>query len=191
MSVVLADLFEYKKVKVKDLKEWEDNPRFHTKSGLVSLKESIKSIGFGRFMFVDKDLTIVGGHARKKILIDIGVDEIEVKIAKKKLSKSNFKKVALLTNQIWSCFNYEELNDNIKAEDLLSFGLSSRVVDLEEENFGSDSIGGFIKKISILFKFDSEEDRDLMSEIMILLTKKYPNKDNDTERFIEFLKDVL
>jgi site-specific DNA-methyltransferase (adenine-specific) len=107
----LIKKFAVKTVKVEDLKEWEINPRIHSEKGLYDVKASISKFGMAALMYCDSDLTIIGGHARKKVLIELGVEEVKCWVAKKKLPEKEFKALALLSNQIFSSFNQQKVNE--------------------------------------------------------------------------------
>lgn len=71
---------EFKKIKTADLKPAEYNPRKDLQPGdyqYECLKVSIEEFGYVDPIIVNKDLTVVGGHQRLKVLIDMGYTEVE------------------------------------------------------------------------------------------------------------------
>lgn len=66
------------RIKVSDLKDYEGNPRIITEKGIDDLKESISKFGVAEPIIVNKDYTIIGGHARKKTLEILKITDVIV-----------------------------------------------------------------------------------------------------------------
>jgi hypothetical protein len=69
------------KIKVKDLKNWDKNPREITSSQFEGLKQLIKKFGFIGTLKVDKDTyEVLGGNMRLKAARDLAVDELNCEL---------------------------------------------------------------------------------------------------------------
>ena len=70
-------------IKIKDLKAAKYNPRKDLKSEdkeYQKIKKSILKFGYVETIIVNKDLTVIGGHQRLKILEELGYEEIECNV---------------------------------------------------------------------------------------------------------------
>lgn len=70
------------KIKIENLKLAEYNPRKDLKpedEAYQKIKKSIIEYGCIIPLVVNKDMTIIGGHQRLKILEDLGYKEIELR----------------------------------------------------------------------------------------------------------------
>jgi hypothetical protein len=146
-------------------------------------------------MYCDKDMTIIGGHARKKVLQDLGIEEVKCWVAKKKLTPKQFKAMALLSNQVFSTFDTQKLNEMLDPFALLDIGFDAAEVDFDEEiELDDDELENTSmkeKKIRTRFKFDSEDDRMAFEEFFVEMRERYPDEETNAARFIKFLKDEL
>lgn len=66
--------------KVKDLKNWDKNPRSITTTGFERLKKQIKRLGKYKPLLITADGTVIGGNMRLRALEDMGVDEVKVSV---------------------------------------------------------------------------------------------------------------
>jgi len=190
-----TEKFSLKEVKVEDLKEWEINPRIHNDKGLLDVKESIAKLGTMAFLMADNDLTIIGGHGRKKVLIELGEKTTQVWVANEKLDEKSFKKAALLSNRIFARFDNNKLNEAFDAMDLIDFGFDTNEVDFGEdqelddnelENTAAKEVAHKLK-----FSFDTLEDKQEFEDFLLELKKVYPEIETIGDRFIKFLQDKL
>ena len=125
------------KRKLKDLKEWKENPRTITRERYLKLKERIKQRGFHDIIKIDTDNTILSGNHRKKALEELGVKEVECKVPNRKLTNSERVKVALESNiqdATWTddLFNFSE-------EDLLDVGLGKELEEMWEQELSVEN----------------------------------------------------
>jgi site-specific DNA-methyltransferase (adenine-specific) len=70
---------ELKSLPVSDLKPAAYNPRKKLKPGdkeYENLKNSIAEFGFADPLVVNADMTIIGGHKRLTVAIDLGFNEV-------------------------------------------------------------------------------------------------------------------
>ena len=111
------------KVKVSDLKEYEGNPRYFTEKGLADLKQSIERFGIAEPICCNPDLKIIGGHARKKTLLELGVKEVLAIIPERKLNNKEIKElnIRLNKNQAGS-WDFDILANEFELDDLVDWG---------------------------------------------------------------------
>lgn len=68
---------EVKNLWLRDIKPWADNPREIENEALVGLQNSLERFGYIDFLVVNKrDMVLVSGHQRLKILQDAGIKRI-------------------------------------------------------------------------------------------------------------------
>lgn len=114
------------RVKLKDLKDYEHNPRKMTKKAFDKLVQSIKEDGYHSRIKVNKDYTIIGGHSRKKALLKAGLklnDEIEVLVPSRFIEPRQFDAINIRDNLPYGEFDNDILADRFDIEDLLEFGM--------------------------------------------------------------------
>ena len=84
--------------KVSDLLSWIENPRTISKSGILKLKERIIQRGFHAVLVIDTDNTILSGNQRRNILLELGIQEVNVLVPNRPLTKDERIKIALESN---------------------------------------------------------------------------------------------
>ena len=125
-----------KNIATKDLKEYPKNPRSLTKKGLEHLEESIKKFGVAEPLVLNTDLTICGGHGRKKVLEKLNIDFVDCYVPEKPLSKKQFEELNIRLNKnIAGEFDFDILANEFEMEDLLEWGF-------EENELGMDFFPG-------------------------------------------------
>lgn len=114
---------EIKMVKIRDLKPYENNPRFNDEA-VQYVANSIKQFGFKVPMVIDKNNVIVAGHTRYKASLELGLKEVPCIIADD-LNEEQIKAFRLADNKVSEKATWdfelldEELHDilNINMED--------------------------------------------------------------------------
>ena len=112
--------------KLKDLKDYDKNPRKMDKKRFDKLVESLKQDGYHQRLLINLDGTIIGGHARKKALLKAGFKEnsdIEVLVPDKLLTGEDFDRVNIRDNLTYGDFDYEMLANNFDADQLIDWGM--------------------------------------------------------------------
>lgn len=86
--------------KVKDLIPWDKNPRKISDDQMGHLKASIEKFNYASPIVIDADGKIVAGHMRTQamILLGRGEEEVDVRIASRKLEQSEFEELAIRDN---------------------------------------------------------------------------------------------
>ena len=109
------------KIKIDKLIPATYNPRKNLKPSdaeYVKIKNSIEKFGFVSPLVINKDMTIIGGHQRLKVLKEMGIVEVECIIVD--LDKTNEKALNIALNKIqgdWDEEKLEALLQELKLED--------------------------------------------------------------------------
>lgn len=130
-------------VKVKDIKEYEKNPRQISKEQLKLLEDGIKKFGLIDKPILNKDLTLIGGHQRLKVLKRLKIKSVECWVADEELSEKEFEQLCIQLNKATGDWNYDVLANEWEVGDLLDWG------------FTEDELFGTVKKIE-----DEENDEE-------------------------------
>ena len=110
------------KRKVKDLKIWKNNPRRISVKNYKKLVERIKTRGFHDVIKIDTDNTILSGNQRKRALLELGIEEVEVKVPDRKLTEEEKRKVALESNINDGEWDFDILANEFELETLEDVG---------------------------------------------------------------------
>lgn len=137
-------------IKIKDLKAAKYNPRKDLKpedKEYQKIKKSILKFGYVETIIVNKDLTVIGGHQRLKILEELGYEEIECNVVD--LTKDEEKALNIALNNLSGDW------DNQKLEDLIA-ELKEKDFDLDVTGFNEEEIENMLDE-SIDLKDDNFE----------------------------------
>jgi ParB-like chromosome segregation protein Spo0J len=149
---------EYRVIKLEKLKPAKYNPRIITEAQLDQLEKSIELGGLIEPIIVNKDMTVIGGHQRLRILTE-RFDTDEEMCVVVDYDKKTEQKMNLALNKIQGFWNEELLVDLI--------------FDMKE-----DEIPGFEEE---------EKDQYLMQKEMMLKNQgSYdPDEDEDIKKMFE------
>lgn len=140
-------------IDIKKLNPAQYNPRKDLKSGdteYEKLKRSIEEFGYVEPILINKDLTVIGGHQRLKILKDLKFKKVDCVVIDVDKNKEKALNVAL--NKIsgeWDQELLKSLMQELKVEDFdleltgfdfdeLNDLLDIEEKEVEEDNFDSD-----------------------------------------------------
>lgn len=142
-----------KTIKIKDLKEYSNNPRKITKKEFEKLVRSIKEDGYHQRIMIDSDNTILGGHQRKKALLAAGMtatDTIDVLVPNRKLTEEEIDRINIRDNLGYGSFDFDILSSRLDLDILSKIGMDENMIvgfDFgETENDGGSSQGKDKKK---------------------------------------------
>lgn len=144
------------KIKITELKPAKYNPRKDLKpedEEYQKNKKSITEYGCVIPLVVNKDMTIIGGHQRLKILEDLGYTEIECVVVDYDKNKEKGCNITLNNENVsgeWDKLKLEELMAELKKEDF----------NMENTGFSFDEVDDILKDItgSKEDEFDLEEE---------------------------------
>ena len=155
------------KIKIEDLKMAEYNSRKDLKpedEAYQKIKKSIIEYGCIIPLVVNKDMTIIGGHQRLKILKDLGYKEIECVLVDYNKNKEKGCNIILNNENVsgeWDNSKLEELMEELKKEDGF---------DIETTGFTFDEVEDILKE-TIVSKEDDFELEETLNEIEEPITK--------------------
>jgi DNA modification methylase len=124
--------------KLKELKDYENNPRKMDKKRFEQLVDSIKQDGYHQRLLINQDGTIIGGHARKKALLKAGYkedSEIDVLLPHRQLEQEDFDRINIRDKLPYGDYDFDILANNFEPEQLIEWGMPE-----EWLNFAVDEI---------------------------------------------------
>ena len=149
----MVAVMNIQKINIENLKTAEYNPRIDLKPGeekYEHIKKSIEEFGYVDPIVINKDMTVIGGHQRLKILKELGYKEIECNVVD--VNKNVEKKMNIALN------NNSGEWDNEKLKKLMQ-EISKEFEDMDSTGFNADEIEelfGETKEISE-DNFDAEK----------------------------------
>lgn len=124
-----------KEVKISDLKEYDKNPRKIKKEQLDKLTAHINEDGYHQRIIVNTDYTIIGGHQRKKALLQAGYkpsDVIEVLMPEWTLQQQELDRINVRDNLNFGEFDFDILQEQFNLEELEEFGFDKEFLETLE-----------------------------------------------------------
>lgn len=153
------------KIQVNKLIPATYNPRKDLKPSdeeYIKIKNSIENFGFVSPLVINKDMTVIGGHQRLKVLIELGYTEIECIVVD--LDKTSEKALNIALNKIQGDWDEEKLENLLKE-------LKTENFDLELTGFNSEEINDLLDDF-----FETTEDEfdvdKAVEEIKTPISKK-------------------
>lgn len=128
-----------KTIQISELKEYEHNPRRIGKKEFEKLVSSIKQDGYHQRIIVNQDNVIIGGHQRKKALLEAGLketDTIEVLIPDRELTQEELDRINIRDNLSFGEYDFDILANRFDTETLVDFGLPGDML----VGFGDDNL---------------------------------------------------
>lgn len=128
-----------KTIQISELKEYEHNPRRIGKKEFEKLVNSIQQDGYHQRIIVNHDNIIIGGHQRKKALLEAGLNEsdtVEVLIPDRKLTQEELDRINIRDNLSFGEYDFEILANRFDTETLVDFGMSGDLLI----GFGDDEL---------------------------------------------------
>ena len=122
-----------KKIKIDNLVPATYNPRKDLKQSdpeYIKIKNSIENFGFVSPLIVNKDMTVIGGHQRLKVLKELKYNEIECIVVD--LDKTNEKALNIALNKIQGDWDEEKLEELLQELKLENFDTNITGFDFDE-----------------------------------------------------------
>lgn len=133
--------------RVDDLIPYEKNPRTLSDKQRRDLEASITKFNLVEIPAINTDNTVIAGHARLKIMqaLGRGLEEIEVRVPNRLLSKAEFEEYLLRSNRNTGSWDYELLK-SFDTSFLLDVGFDDGdlsdiwddVLELEDDSFDEE-----------------------------------------------------
>lgn len=109
------------------------NPRKDLKPSdaeYIKIKNSIENFGFVSPLIINKDMTVIGGHQRLKVLKELGFTELECIVVE--LDKTNEKALNIALNKIQGDWDEEKLEELLQELKLQNFDTNLTGFDFDE-----------------------------------------------------------
>jgi DNA modification methylase len=139
---------DFRKINVKKLIPADYNPRKDLKPGdkeYEKIKRSIEEFGYIDPIICNKDMTVVGGHQRLKVLKDLGHTEVECVVVD--VDKTREKALNIALNKISGEWDFEALKDLLQEIDTGEIDMELTGFDMSEiENLMSQFHDGDVKE---------------------------------------------
>lgn len=107
-------------VPLHEIKPYENNAKQHPVRQLEAITQSIKDFGFRQPLVLDKNNTIVCGHARYEAAASLGICDVPCEMASD-LSEEQISAYRILDNEIASQGYTDLIKLNVELEKLPSF----------------------------------------------------------------------
>lgn len=126
--------WQIEKRNIDDLKGYEKNPRKFTDKGLKDLKKSLENCGDANIITINKDNTVLGGHARLTVMKQLGYKEVDVKVPDRLLNDKECQEIVIRLNANTAGeWDFEKLEADFDTEELEDWGLDVDFAIEEEE----------------------------------------------------------
>lgn len=160
------------KVKIEDLKPYENNAKIHTEQQIDQIKLSILEFGFNDPIAIDENNRIIEGHGRYIALQELDYDEVEC-IRLEGLTEEQKNAYTLVHNKLTmnTDFDIELLKqelDEIFELDMSNFGfdnLEIENINIEEENKEDDKYTTKVDVPQYQIKGEEPSLNDLFNDI--------------------------
>ena len=176
----MAIVFNTEKRKLKDLKEYEFNPRLITKAQYIQLKKSIKKFGLAEIPCVNKDNIIIAGHQRIKILKELHPPEyeIDVRVPSRLLTEEEFQEYNIRSNKNTGEFDTDILANQFDIDNLIDYGFKHIELGINIDKLDEPSLDELIddeklKPPTIKITFKNEKDLIEAEKEIKKIIKKY------------------
>lgn len=135
---------EMKKVKIKDLKPYENNAKIHSDYQIGLLVKSIEEFGFINPVLIDEDNNVLAGHGRIEAAKRLKIKELPA-ITIEGMTEIEKQAYILADNRLSELAMWD---NRIIAQELK---------DLEESDFDTDVTGFSVEDIDFSFLDEDEE----------------------------------
>ena len=152
------------KIKIDEIKEYENNSKTHTSEQIQKIKYSISKFGYLQPILIDENNMILAGHGRYRALKELKYKEIPV-IRHEHLIDTEKTAFSIADNSITMMTGFDE--------DLLKFQLN----ELEIEGFDTDLLG--LDELGIDFEIETQPLEGM---------HKFKNSEIDLNSFDEYME---
>lgn len=141
-----------KKVKIKDLKPYENNAKIHSDYQVGLLVKSIEEFGFINPVLIDEENNVIAGHGRIEAAKRLKLKELPA-IVIEGMTETEKQAYIIADNRLSELAMWD---NRIIAQELK---------ELEESDFDTEVTGFSIEDIDFSFLDDSEEPKDAEDDI--------------------------
>ena len=109
-------------MRVVDLAPADYNPRTLSEKERTDLTASIEKFGQAEPLVVNEGGTIIGGHQRVKVMVDLGIGEADVMVPNRKLTASEEKELNVRLNKNTGSWDWSKLKEFFDTDELVGYG---------------------------------------------------------------------
>lgn len=128
------------KRKVSELNCYEKNPRKITEEAFKKLKDRIQKRGFHDILKIDTHNNILSGNQRKRALVELGYDLVDVKVPDRELTQSEIDSVIIESNRNDGVWDFDMLGNNYDIDFLEDMGFQKFELDFYPEEDEKDDV---------------------------------------------------
>ena len=180
---------EIEKVKIQDIKPYENNAKLHPISQIEQIKKSILEFGNNDPIAIDENNVIIEGHGRYQALKELGYKEVEI-ILLNHLSGEQKRAYILIHNKLTmnTGFDLDILSEElkkIKSIDLGCFNFGGELVGDDEETEEEQDF----KQMSFMFNVEQYKIIEkVIKDTQELTFDMFGNKNRNGNRIYEVVK---
>lgn len=179
-------LWTTEKRKVCELKDHPNNPRSLSKKSHADLLKSFDEFDYVELAAIDFDNTIVAGHQRVHIMLELGWSdrEIDVRVPNRKLTTKEQRKYLLVSNKVTGDFDYDILANQFEIEELFDAGFVETDLighigeeeedeELDEKDYDEGLTDGLDLQVKFVIVIPNEDSTSLQNQLDTVL-KGFP-----------------
>lgn len=178
------------KRKLSDLKPFPGNPRKANEKEWNDLKRSLEKFDVADPLVINTDNTVIGGNFRLKVLKEMGVEEVDVRVPDRKLTRKEAEELNLRLNKNTGSWD-EELLANFSEDLLREVGWED--IEIEGMKIGDDILESFEEwefdegSVNVFFRFGDLKEELSYKDYEDF--KKIIEKEGGVKNLIEKLKE--
>jgi len=160
--------WSYEKRSISTLSENPSNPRQISKQNARELKKSLSQFGLCQPIVIQPHGKVIGGHQRLRLLIEQGIEEVEVAVPSRALSQDEENELTIRLNKNTGEWDFDILANWWDTSDLIDWGFSLEDFDIKDEE---DEEKAKPKSFKITIQFDNEDDlRHIEKELKTIMS---------------------
>lgn len=129
-----------------DLLDWQRNPRQISIHDKAALRDSLTRFGLAEPLIVNVDGGLVGGHQRKRIMLEAGMsgpdDLVDVRVPSRALTDDERAELAIRLNRNRGEWDFDALKAEFPVAELLNYGFEALELEFEEVDFEDPAATG-------------------------------------------------
>ena len=180
---------EIQKIRIEDIRPYENNAKLHPISQIEQIKKSILEFGNNDPIAIDENNVIIEGHGRYQALKELGYKEVEI-IQLDHLTEEQKRAYILIHNKLTmnTGFDLDILSEElkkIKSIDLGCFNFDDELVGVDEETEGEHEFK------QMVFEFNIEQYKiieKVIKDTQELTFDMFGNKNRNGNRIYEVVK---
>ena len=159
---------------LSDLLPNSQNPRRMSKNTAEDLAKSLSKFGVCSPIQINTDGKIIGGHQRAKILQQLGIKEVEVKVPDRELTKRESDQLNIMLNKVSGSFDDDMLANFYDLDLLLDSGFTEKDLQIEDIDSEETDINKKSLKRTMTLKFKEPEHLEEAKSAIAMIVDCYP-----------------